>query len=435
MLAELTFSILNACSACGKTGEDGLIPRKETRSSTWPMPTPRLRQYDDEVSSRERSWGPLLFDSAIAVGLLVVALTTGSDIGEFRSEPDALNVFFIVVMTLPLAVRRLYPVAVFVVVVLAWGADRALDYPGTLATLGVVLAFYTIGAELSRKRSWRIGGMAAILIVAFTLFGAAILESVGTAAVFSTIISTVTPLLIGREMHERRQHVDELRERAELAEREREEEARRAVADERVRIARELHDVVAHQMSVMTLQADGARRVADGSDPRVIVALETIRETGHRGLEEMRRMVGLLRTQAESEPPTEPLPGLGDVEPLVAQVRGAGVPVDLMIDGQVRPLPESTELSAYRIIQESLTNAVQHGGPNVTTRVRVEYGESHLDIVVEDDGRGAAAVSGSSPGHGLVGMRERVAVLGGEFSANPKPGGGYRVRARIPVET
>jgi signal transduction histidine kinase len=277
--------------------------------------------------------------------------------------------------------------------------------------------------------------VAAILIVAFTLFGAAILESVGTAAVFSTIISTVTPLLIGREMHERRQHVDELRERAELAEREREEEARRAVADERVRIARELHDVVAHQMSVMTLQADGARRVADGSDPRVIVALETIRETGHRGLEEMRRMVGLLRTQAESEPPTEPLPGLGDVEPLVAQVRGAGVPVDLMIDGQVRPLPESTELSAYRIIQESLTNAVQHGGPNVTTRVRVEYGESHLDIVVEDDGRGAAAVSGSSPGHGLVGMRERVAVLGGEFSANPKPGGGYRVRARIPVET
>jgi uncharacterized membrane protein YhaH (DUF805 family) len=156
------------------------------------MSTPSLPQYDDQVSSRQRSWGPLLFDSAIAVGLLVVALTTGSDIGEFRSEPDALNAFFIVVMTLPLAVRRLYPVAVFVVVLLAWGADRAFDYPGTLATLGIVLAFYTIGAELSRKRSWRIGGVAAILIVAFTLLGAAILESVGTAAVFSTIISTAT---------------------------------------------------------------------------------------------------------------------------------------------------------------------------------------------------------------------------------------------------
>jgi signal transduction histidine kinase len=106
-----------------------------------------------------------------------------------------------------------------------------------------------------------------------------------------------------------------------------------------------------------------------------------------------------------------------------------------MIEGRVRPLPESTELSAYRIIQESLTNAAQHGGPNVATVVRVEYGESYLDLIVEDDGRGAAARTGSQPGHGLVGMRERVAVLGGEFSADPKPGGGYRVRARIPVET
>jgi signal transduction histidine kinase len=106
-----------------------------------------------------------------------------------------------------------------------------------------------------------------------------------------------------------------------------------------------------------------------------------------------------------------------------------------LIEGRVRPLPESTELTAFRIIQESLTNAVQHGGPNVATKVRVEYGESHLDLTVEDDGRGAAAASGSPGGHGLVGMRERVAVLGGEFSADPKPGGGYRVRARIPVET
>ena len=406
------------------------------------MPTPSLRQYHDVVSSRQRPWGPLLFDSAIAVGLLVVALTTsrmevttGPALGEFRSEPDALNAFFIVVMTLPLAMRRLYPVTVFVVVVLAWAADRAFDYPGTLAAMGIVLAFYTLGAELTRKRSWRIGGIAAVLIVAFTVVGMITLESVDTAAVFSTIISTVTPLLVGREVHERRQRFEELRKRAERTEQEREEEARRAVADERVRIARELHDVVAHQMSVMTLQADGARRVADGSDPRVIAALETIREAGHRGLEEMRRMVGLLRTQTEIEPPTEPLPGLGDVEPLVSQVRGAGVPVDLLIEGRVRPLPESTELTAFRIIQESLTNAVQHGGPNVATKVRVEYGESHLDLTVEDDGRGAAAASGTPPGHGLVGMRERVAVLGGEFSADPKPGGGYRVRARIPVET
>ncbi len=404
--------------------------------------TPGLRQYDDEVSSRQRSWGPLLFDSAVAVGLLVIALTTGRmgvtsgpALGEFQSEPDALNAFFIVVMTLPLAIRRLYPVTVFVVVLLAWAVDRAFDYPGTLAALGIVLAFYTVGAELSQKRSWRIGGVAAILIVAFTVVGAITLDSVDNAAVFSTIISTVTPLLVGREMHERRQRFEELRERAERAEQEREEEARRAVADERVRIARELHDVVAHQMSVMTLQADGARRVADGSDPRVIAALETIREAGHRGLEEMRRMVGLLRTQTESEPPTEPLPGLGDLETLIAQVRGAGVPVDLMIEGRVRPLPESTELSVYRIIQESLTNAAQHGGPNVATVVRVEYGERHLDLTVEDDGRGAAARTGSQPGHGLLGMRERVAVLGGEFSADPKPGGGYRVRARIPVET
>jgi signal transduction histidine kinase len=248
------------------------------------------------------------------------------------------------------------------------------------------------------------------------------------------MVITVTPLLLGREAHQRRRHVQDLREELGRAERDREEKARRAVAEERTRIARELHDVVAHQMTVMTLQAEGARRIADGSDPRVVDALETISDAGHRALAEMRKTVGLLRVP-EDESETKPLPRLSDVEQLVETVRAAGLPVDLEIEGEVRQLAEGTELSAYRIVQESLTNSIRHGGPEVSAKVTIEYAEDHLDVLVLDDGRGASADPGDGVGHGIIGMRERIAVLGGDFDAGPHAGGGYEVRASIPVES
>jgi signal transduction histidine kinase len=255
-------------------------------------------------------------------------------------------------------------------------------------------------------------------------------------SIASTIIATATPLLVGREMRARRERAEELQRKVAEAERERKESARRAVAEERARIARELHDVVAHQMTVMTIQADGARRVADGADPRVIEALDTIQATGHSALAEMRRVVGLLRENETGSPELAPLPTLDDLGTLVEQVRSStGVPVDLEVEGAVRPLAEGVELSAYRIVQESLTNAVRHGGPNVSADVAVCYGDDGLDVLVVDNGRGAAAAAGNGGGHGLVGMRERVAVLGGSFEAGPRPGGGYRVHASIPYQT
>ncbi len=381
----------------------------------------------------------LALDALIAAGLLTISLVGRLQIDAetaaiFSRQSDGLHVFLIVLMTVPLVLRRVYPTPVFFVILAAWVLDRTLDYPESPAAIAVAIVFYTIGAELHRKGSWRIGGISVILIVGWTGIGVLSLESVTAASLITTLVGTLTPLLLGREVHQRRRRVEQLRERAERAERDREERARRAVAEERARIARELHDVVAHQMTVMTLQAEGARRIADGADPRIVEALETISDAGHGALVEMRRTVGLLRAP-EDESETEPLPRLSDLSQLVDKVRAAGVPVDLEIEGDVRPLAEGTELSAYRIVQESLTNAVRHGGPNVSARVTIEYGSDQLDVLILDDGRGPSASTGDGSGHGIIGMRERIAVLGGEFSAGPSSGGGYQVHVIIPVES
>jgi|SRR5665811_1906599 len=256
---------------------------------------------------------PLVIDSLLAVGFFSLGLSSLGEVlngaGEgFGRQPDALNLVLIGLMSLPLALRRVYPTVVFAVVVFAWAIDRGLDYPGTLAAIGVVLAFHSIGTELSPKRSLLIGGSAAALIVLYSIVGGIILESVSVSDVIFTLMATAIPLLLGREVHERRRRLDELQVRAERAEREREEEARRSVADERARIARELHDVVAHQMTVMTLQAEGARRIVDGSDFRVVSALDTIRDAGHSAFTDMRRMVGLLRTPDQGDRPCRSRP-------------------------------------------------------------------------------------------------------------------------------
>lgn len=383
-------------------------------------------------------WRRLAFDVLVAITVLVLGLLgqveiTGDETGLFRRDPDALHAVLVVLMGAPLALRRLYPLPVFGVVLAAWVVDRTLDYPETLASAGVVIVFYTIGAELSRRRSYLVGGGTSVFIVFWTVLGAVTLESVTGVSVVTTTISTVTPLLIGREMHERRRRTAELQARLDEAERERAESARRAVAEERARIARELHDVVAHQMTVMTIQAEGARRVANGADPRVVEALDTIRATGRSALTEMRRVVGLLRSD-DGEAEIAPLPRLDDVDVLVDQVRAAGVPVELDVRGEVRPLADGAELSAFRVVQESLTNSVRHGGPDVAASVCLDYREDQLEVLVEDNGRGVVAPGGDE-GHGLIGMRERVAVLGGDFEAGPRPGGGFRVRACIPLES
>lgn len=381
---------------------------------------------------------PILVDTVLAMLLFALGLISreeliGSAIGEvYTREPDAWNTLLIALQTLPLALRRRYPVEVLVTALLAFAADRALDYPNTLAGAGFVVAIHAVGSELPRRRSAAIGFSIVAGMTVFTTIGSILFDSVSLDDVVVTFLATLVPLVLGREVHQRRLLFRELEERADRAERDREERARQAVADERARIARELHDVVAHQMAVMTVQAEGAGRIARNGDPRVREALSVITQAGHEGLTEMRRVVGLLRTEPAKGEDLEPQPGLADLDRLVSQMRDSGLEVEVQTEGSPRPLPGGVDLNAFRIVQESLTNALKHGGPGVRAAVLVRYGDERIDIRVTDDGRGAAA-NGDGPGHGLVGMRERVTMLEGEFHAAPRPGGGYEVSASLPV--
>src|SRR5207253_5758808 len=223
--------------------------------------------------------------------------------------------------------------------------------------------------------------------------------------------------------------VDEAKERAARAEREREERAHLAVADERARIARELHDVVGHSVSVMAVQASAVRRLLKPEQEREREALEVVEQTGREALAEMRRLVGVLR-RPEEAPALAPQPSLEHLDRLVAKARESGLPVELRIEGTPSPLPPGVDLTAYRLVQEGLTNTIKHARAS-RAGVVVRYGEGEVEIFVTDDGDGGG--DGGGGGHGLVGMRERVSVYGGELEAGRRAGGGFRLRARLPV--
>jgi signal transduction histidine kinase len=239
--------------------------------------------------------------------------------------------------------------------------------------------------------------------------------------VFS-VVTLVVMLLVRRVLGDRER-------RAQLAERERDLAAREAVVEERARIARELHDAIAHNVSMIVVQAGAERRVLDqttGSTKEVLVTIERI---GRGALTEMRRLVGMLRSDAAD--PLAPQPGLDDLPTLVAQVRAAGLPVELEVEGDPRELPVGIELSAYRIVQEALTNALKHAG-QARASVHVRYGQDSLELEIVDDGAGAQPPLASG-GQGLVGMRERVALYGGRLDAGRRPTGGFAVRVLLPI--
>lgn len=390
------------------------------------------------VMERRRRLPPIAIDALIAVAVFALGLTSQVEISDaapeiFSREPDAWSRILVGIQSLPLVLRRRYPRAVLLVILAGFVVDRSLDYPSTLATAGLILGIHAVGSELDRKTSLRFGGAIAVFVALFTFLGTLTVDSVGLDDVGFTFLSTAVPLALGREVYQRRQTLERLEERAERAEREREEQAARAVAEERARIARELHDVVAHQMTVMTLQAEGARRIAKDADPRVVEALDTIRGSGHEALSEMRRMVGLLRTEPE-DVDLAPQPGVDRLDELVAQMRDAGLAVELSREGIHRSLAPGVDVNVYRIVQESLTNVLRHGGAGATAKVTLRYLSDSVEVDVTDDGRGgAASLNGHSGGHGLVGMRERVALLDGRLEAGPRPGGGFEVHAMIPV--
>ena len=230
---------------------------------------------------------------------------------------------------------------------------------------------------------------------------------------------------LGQKLHE----ADEAKERADRLEREREEQARLAVAEERARIARELHDIVGHSVSVMTVQAAGVRSLLKPEQEREREALLIIEQTGREALAEMRRMVDVLR-RPEEAPALAPQPSLGHVDKLVSQAREAGLPVELRIEGDPVQLSAGVDLTAYRLVQEGLTNAIKHARAG-HAEVVVRYSNRNVELTVSDDGSGDG--DGEKGGNGLVGMRERVSVYGGELDAGPRPEGGYRLHATLPL--
>ncbi|MFJ2031298.1 sensor histidine kinase [Streptosporangium sp. NPDC087985] len=335
-------------------------------------------------------------------------------------------------LVVPLFWRRSRPLTVFAIVsVTSFGQWLSGTEPAPF-NVAVLIAMYAVASLCSLR--WAVAaGLVAELGLALS-FGQ--LTTVPDPVSFaSASVFVVAIWIAGIYANTRRRYLESLEERAERAERDRDQRAQLAAAAERARIARELHDVVAHNVSVIIVQADGASYAIDSAPEDAREAMRAISTTGRQALAEMRRMVGVLRTAAEGAAAGEgyaPQPGLSQLEELVAQVRSSGLPVDFRVVGVPQDLPEGEQLTVYRIVQEALTNALKHGGPGTGAVVEMEYGMRELVLRVSDDGRGAAA-PGHPGGHGLVGMRERAALFGGSLEAGPRPDGGFRVVARLPT--
>ncbi|MCX4639602.1 histidine kinase [Streptomyces sp. P9-2B-2] len=354
---------------------------------------------------------------------------------------------FTIGLCLVVALRRKAPVKMLLLTAAIGVGQLAFGIEANLGDAAMFVITYTVasGPTVPRWAS-RCALVGAIFgpALSFWRFG----DSVGGqrvgANLFVTVLLTVPFVLawvLGDSMRTRRAYWAQLEERAARLEKEREAQARIAVAAERARIARELHDVVAHNVSVMVVQADGAAYVLDAAPEQTRKALETISGTGRQALAEMRRLLGVLRTGEQPESGEYvPQPGVEQLTDLIDQVRSAGLPVDFRREGEPREVPSSVELTVYRIVQEALTNTRKHGGPDVGATVRLSYRDDDLDLLVEDDGRGAQRElyeEGGSDGlgHGLIGMRERVGMVGGTLAAGPRPGGGFRVSAVLPLKS
>ncbi len=337
-------------------------------------------------------------------------------------------------LAVPLVYRRRYPAGAFAAGIVIGALQVAVDTRPTSADLAIMILLYTLAAYAPRRTS--LTGLAICLLgsaVAVARWSPQRL-SLPTSILVGAIMFAGPSLLawtLGDSMRYRRAYYASLEDRAARLERERDAQAEIATAAERARIARELHDVVAHNVSVMVVQADGASYTLDADPERARQALAAIADTGRQALAEMRRLLGVLR---QDGPATglAPLPGIEQLSELLDQARAAGLPVEYRVEGVPRPLPGGAALAAYRIVQESLTNSRKHGGPLASASVTVRYGGDALVLVITDDGRGAAAAPDGG-GHGLTGMQERVALYGGSLTAGPRPGGGFEVTAVLPL--
>ncbi|MGQ7296749.1 sensor histidine kinase [Quadrisphaera sp. KR29] len=344
-----------------------------------------------------------------------------------------------------LALRRTRPVLVAVVVdavaALHLSTGAVLGGTGLLASpsdAAVLVALYSVAAHGPRWARY-VGLLVALagavgLGVGTGLATGSVREALVVAAAVTTTAGVFALLAwtLGQWRRTRLAHVHALEDRARGVETEREQLQALAAAAERARIAREMHDVVAHSLSVVIAQADGGRYAAAADPAAAVRALESVAATGRAALTDMRRLLGVLREDGGSV--LEPQPGVEDVPDLVASVRASGLPVALVTTGEARPLPAGAGLAVYRVVQEGLTNVLKHGGPSARATVRLHWSPGRLEVHVEDDGRGASAgPAADGVGRGLSGMAERMALYGGTAHAGPRTGGGFAVRAVLPL--
>lgn len=363
---------------------------------------------------------------AVFVFLWSVFVADGDDtlaVRAFSDVPPA-AVFFYALGAGALYWRRQRPLAVLGVSLLVLVALTAMSFPNSVWSMP--FALYAVGRYAASDR-WSYAGLGAALALAtvHSLVEGDSLSDMGFGSVFIFMI-----WYIGRYLRVRGNYLRLLEERAAQLEREQDSEARRAVADERTRIARELHDVVAHRVSLMTVQAGAAKTVVADDPQSSVQAMEAVENAGRQALDELRHLLGVLRPESEASG-LGPQPGLADVPRLVQELREADLDVSLTMDDTPEDLPARVALSAYRIIQEALTNVLKHAGPDARTEIRLGVDNEEIAIEITDNGRGASLLPGS--GHGIVGMRERAQLLGGRLDARPRPGGGFKVVARLPM--
>jgi signal transduction histidine kinase len=371
------------------------------------------------------------FDALVLAGMGVWL----ADAVVYQDRPDGphgplwFDVLAILVFTMPLLARRRYPLGALLAVGVAIAAGSFVD--GKLVAHPFVS--FLFGLAICVLFGMRPARLQSVAGLAFTIGVAVIVTSNDpkgkTGDFISDVIAFSVAWIIGFSVGGKFREVDEARERAARAEQEREERARLAVADERARIARELHDVVGHSVSVMTVQASAVRRTLDPDQEKERDALLVVEQTGREALAEMRRVVGVLR-RPEEAPALAPQPSLEHLDRLVESAREAGLPVELRVEGKPVQLAAGLDLTAYRLVQEGLTNALKHARAQ-QAEVVVRYADGQVELTVSDDGRGGG--DGDKGGHGLVGIRERISVYGGELDAGPRPEGGYRLSAKLPI--
>jgi signal transduction histidine kinase len=381
-----------------------------------------------------RSW---VADGLLALAILAVNFSaaflsgvTGVNLTSWRST-DALGFLLLSLGPLALVVRRLWPLPVLAVTLAAATLYSARHYPEGGTGWAIFVALYTVAVVEERRRLVvAAAATVALLAVASELVFYRSTMFDGEPLYFAVLM--LSAWWLGEAVRNRRAYVAELRERAEQAERTREEEARRRVDEERLRIARELHDVISHSIGVISVQAGVAAHLLRRRPDKAAQSLEAIRHASDEALGELHAMLGVLRQPGDGRAPLTPAPGLAQLDALVGLAEAAGLKVEVALEGEPRALPPAVDLACYRIVQESLTNVVRHAGASRAT-VTVNHRDGEVVVEVLDDGLGTpAGVPAAGAGQGINGMRERARALGGTLQASPCPDGGFLVRARLP---